>query len=223
MLDDSINNTNLSDRSYNQTSDNTKIDQEILKNLDMSMPIKNNKQTKIDDTQAIFDSVFELNDKLKPKKTENISKDENVHFRFTENNANKENSYDNSNFNSEKQKKSEKIVLNQTPVQNKNYSTPPISKENDSSVKFVKKNTQETSFENVVIPSNLKMKDEHLPYFCDLQNVLILFSEMKSRVDTLAKEKVKIQEANEILKNTNKKVQSDLENSENGKRILFQN
>jgi len=189
----------------------------------MSMPINNNKQTKIDDTQAIFDSVFELNDKLKPKKTENISKDENVHFRFTENNANKENSYDNSNFISEKQKKSEKIVLNQTPVQNKNYSTPQISKENDSSVKFVKKNTQETSFENVVIPSNLKMKDEHLPYFCDLQNVLILFSEMKSRVDTLAKEKVKIQEANEILKNTNKKVQSDLENSENGKRILFQN
>ena len=66
------------------------------------------------------------------------------------------------------------------------------------------------------------MKDEHLPYFCDLQYDLILFSEMKSRVENLTKDKVKIQEANEMLRNSSKKLQSDLEASESSKRMIFQ-
>jgi len=95
---------------------------------------------------------------------------------MNQNEQNKENDFCSSNFLSE----------NHRP-QNSSTNKPikKLSKEHNStsemSVKFTKKTKPERNistntnspFDNVVIPSNLKMKDEHLPYFCDLQNVLI--------------------------------------------------
>ena len=42
----------------------------------MNMAINNSKAPKLDDTQAIFDSVFELHDNSKPKITESSIKKE---------------------------------------------------------------------------------------------------------------------------------------------------
>lgn len=113
------------------------------------------------------------------------------------------------------QGKPEKIIQ-KTPLGGSGHN----GAEMGSCVKFLKRYNEPKSFENVVIPANLKMKDEHLPYFCDLQNVLILFSEMKSRIEILAKEKSQTQQKNEILQTTTSKLQQDLKNFESEKSIL---
>jgi hypothetical protein len=168
------------------------------------------------------------------KIVEDSQKYEKTLFYLSEPQSDKENDFCSANFMSEKNRhKQHKGVglkpsgLNQGKPE-KNIQKGPMGGgghgggDMGSCVKFLKRYNEPKSFENVVIPANLKMKDEHLPYFCDLQNVLILFSEMKSRIEILAKEKAQTQQKNEILQTTTSKLQQDLKNFESEKSILVQ-
>lgn len=72
------------------------------------------------------------------------------------------------------------------------------------------------------IPKNLNIKEEQLPFFQDLQNVLTLFSELKSRIEKVSEEKGHIEEKNRLLTEENNMLKEEIKAKENNEYILNQ-
>lgn len=66
----------------------------------------------------------------------------------------------------------------------------------------------------IVIPKNLNIKEEQLPFFEDLQNVLTLFSELKSRIEKVSIEKCALEKTTEALSSNYESLQREFSNQD---------
>jgi hypothetical protein len=66
----------------------------------------------------------------------------------------------------------------------------------------------------IVIPKNLNIKEEQLPFFSDLQNVLTLFSELKSRIEKISTEKSALVKTTEALSSNYESLQREFANQD---------